>query len=344
MKIILASTMAPFVKGGARNIVDWLQFNLVSDGHEVLKLYLPQRDDPDVLLRQCKLFEKIDLPKSDLLVTFRPQSHLLTHHNKKVWFIHHIRAYYDLWLSKFRGFNITSDIEDVRRNLHQIDSRALNEAQEVFSNSKIVSERLKLFNNIEAKVLYPPLKTMDVHESDYSGNYFIYVSRVERHKRQDLVIEAMQFVDKSIRLVLVGKSVDLEYTIFLRKLIEELRLENRVDFKDEWISEDRKNELISKSIGLIYCPIDEDSYGYPVLEASLRFKPVITCIDSGGTLEIVSHNETGWVADSLPESIAMGMNILSDSSTLRNKLVSNMLKRIYDCKISWKYVLDSLLA
>ena len=41
------------------------------------------------------------------------------------------------------------------------------------------------------------------------------------------------------------------------------------------------------------------------LEAMLSAKPVITCSDSGGPLEFVMDQQTGLVAGSTPESVAL---------------------------------------
>jgi glycosyltransferase involved in cell wall biosynthesis len=57
----------------------------------------------------------------------------------------------------------------------------------------------------------------------------------------------------------------------------------------------------------MYVPFDEDSYGYVTLEAFHSRKPVITCTDSGGTLEVVHDGHTGWVAE--PESASLGAAI-----------------------------------
>src|SRR6195952_916410 len=97
MKIALVSTFVPFIYGGARNIVEWLQAMLEKEGHQVERIYLPQIDAPDLLFQQMTAFRWIDLSSADRVICFRPQAHLIQHPHKILWFIHHIRAFYDLW-------------------------------------------------------------------------------------------------------------------------------------------------------------------------------------------------------------------------------------------------------
>jgi len=50
MKIALCSTYVPFIKGGLRNIVEWLADELKSRGHTVEIIYIPWVDRPDLFI------------------------------------------------------------------------------------------------------------------------------------------------------------------------------------------------------------------------------------------------------------------------------------------------------
>ena len=71
-----------------------------------------------------------------------------------------------------------------------------------------------------------------------------------------------------------------------------------------WISEEEKADLIARSAGVLYVPFLEDSYGYVTLEAFHAHKPVITCCDSGGTLEIIEDGVNGLIV--APEPAVAG--------------------------------------
>jgi len=57
--------------------------------------------------------------------------------------------------------------------------------------------------------------------------------------------------------------------------------------------------------------VDED-LGYVALEAMYAGKPVVTCLDSGGPLEFVVHDQTGFVTEPTPEALAEAIDRLAD--------------------------------
>jgi len=80
-----------------RFIVEWLEEKLLEHGHEVERFYLPFIETPHDMLDQIAALRMMDLTQAgDRLIAFRPPAYVLRHPNKVLWFIHHIRAYYDL--------------------------------------------------------------------------------------------------------------------------------------------------------------------------------------------------------------------------------------------------------
>ena len=103
-RIGLISSAVPFIFGGGRFIVDWLEEKLRESGHSVETIYIPTTDDPDSIIEQLAAFRMMDLDEHfDLVITFRPPSHMVKHRRKVCWFIHHIRVFYDLWDSEYCG-------------------------------------------------------------------------------------------------------------------------------------------------------------------------------------------------------------------------------------------------
>src|SRR5690348_14125278 len=104
MKIGLISSAVPLVFGGGRFIVDWTLEKLRASGHEVEAVYLPFLEDPETILTQMSAFRLLELEGHfDRVITFRPPAHIVRHSCKVVWFIHHIRRFYDLWDTPYRG-------------------------------------------------------------------------------------------------------------------------------------------------------------------------------------------------------------------------------------------------
>ena len=345
MKIALCSSFVPFIKGGGRNIVEWLQAELVAAGHRVERIYLPQIDVPDLLLSQMAAYRWVDLASSaDTVICFRPPAHAIPHPNKILWFIHHVRVFYDLWDTPYRGFPDDEKHRNLRDILHCADTTALSEAKHIFTNSQVVSDRLRCFNGIGSEVLYPPIIQPERFHCQNFNDEIVCVCRVEHHKRQHLLIEAMRHTRTDVKLSICGASASEPYVRELKQLIASLNLEDRVYFDNRWISEVEKIQILSECLAVAYLPLDEDSYGYPSLEACHASKPVLTTTDSGGVLELVKHGYNGLVADPEAKAVAEAMDRLYINRVNTRQMGLNATQSIVELNISWKHVLERLLA
>jgi glycosyltransferase involved in cell wall biosynthesis len=344
MKIALVSSVVPFIKGGARNIVEWLAENLQDAGHQVEIVYLPFSEDPPALFSQLSAFRSVDLTDAaDLVITFRPPAHVVKHPRKVVWFIHHIRSYYDMWDSEYRGMEDNDFNRQRRDSLREIDTRALNEATKVFSNSDVVASRLSEFNGVQATTLYPPVFQPERFSNLGDSDVIVCPARIEPHKRQHLLIEALALTKEPVALKFIGVATNVDYVDELWALAESRGVRHRIDMENRWASEEEKIGALSQALAVAYLPFDEDSYGYPTLEAAHSQKAVLTTSDSGGVTEFVIHGENGFVAEPDAESVALMMDrLFSDRSATRQMGLAAEL-RVEDLGISWAHIMESLL-
>src|SRR4051812_17042746 len=221
MKIALCSSFVPFVSGGYRNIVEWLEVALRDGGHQVERIYLPEVDTPGLLFRQMAAFRFVDLAAADRIICFRPQAHLIPHPHKVVWFIHHLRVFYDLWDNPYRGFPDDAKHRGIRDALRTADTAALHEAAMVFSNSRVVSERLRIYNGIDSELLYPPLLQPERFHFRSMNDEIVCICRFEHHKRQHLLVEALRHCRRPVRLRLCGLGSGSAYLETLDRLAHE---------------------------------------------------------------------------------------------------------------------------
>ncbi len=344
MRIALCSTIVPFVRGGARNIVDWLEEALVEAGHQVEKVLIPEVDHPESLFGQMVGLRWLDLSDADRIICFRPQSHLIRHPHKVLWFIHHLRTYYDLWDDPDLGPPHTVRNIGFRDALHAVDTAALNEAERIFTNSNVVKERLRRFNGVDAEVLYPPVAHSERFRAEEYGDEIVYVSRIERHKRQHLLVEALGHCTTPVRVRLVGECRDGDYRAELQRLADRAQAGDRLAIDDRWISEEEKAAAINRCLAATYMPLDEDSYGYPTLEAAHAAKATVTAHDAGGVLEFVVDGECGVVTDPDPRAIAVSIDRLYEDRQGTRALGKRARGRIEELDITWRRILDRLLA
>lgn len=345
MRIALCSSCSPFARGGDRNIVNWLHHKLLEAGHQVEKIVLPHVDAPDLLLRQMAAYRWVDVAHAaDRLICFRPPAHLVPHPNKVVWFIHHVRAFYDLWDSPYRNFPADSKHLAIREILHRVDTAGLQEAKKLFANSQTVADRLRDFNGLDAKVLYPPLLHMGEYSQCSFDDEVVCLGRLENHKRQHMLIEAMRHTTTPVRLRLCGTGASVGYVNLLRDLISRWNLSHRVTFENRWITDEEKFKVLSHCLATAYVPFKEDSYGFASLEAAHAGKSVLTTTDSGGVLELVVDGLNGRVVEPDPQSIADALDYLYRNRSIAQSMGENAKARVSELNISWEHVLERLLS
>jgi len=345
MKVIIASTIVPFVEGGGTFIVDWLDEMLKRYGHEVelLKLpfhsYYPEMLDQMLALRLLAVAEH-----ADRLIAIRTPSYLLRHPKKVLWFIHHHRGAYDLWGTEYGDIPNTPEGRRYREAFIRADNVAFREARSIFTNSKVVGDRLKRFNNVDSEVLYPPVKDPERYRTDSYGDYIFCPSRLTRHKRQDLAIASLCYTKTPVKLVIAGQPEDERYLHELQALVDERGLADRVKIISRWITEEEKIHLFASCLAAIYVPFDEDSYGYASLEAHHAAKCVITTSDAGGTRELVVDGDNGFVTDPDPKTVADAMDRLYLDRALARRMGERGAQKLGELGISWDRVVEKLLA
>jgi glycosyltransferase involved in cell wall biosynthesis len=341
MKIALCSSYIPFVYGGARNIVEWLEAMLLKHGHQVEIVYIPELYNTETSFQQMMTYRWVNLDTADRIVCFRPQAHLIPHSHKILWFIHHIRQFYDLWATPY-GFQDTLKNRTMRSALIATDNMAFKEAKAIYTNSKIISSRLKNFNDVRSEVLYPPvIQPERFHCAGYNDEV-VYISRLEEHKRQHLLAEALKFTKTPVRVRICGTTNDANYTKKLEGIVDSDQTGDRLKIDNRWISEEEKVKILSDCLAAAYLPHDEDSYGYPSVEASHASKCILTTSDSGGVIELVENGQNGYVSQPTPQALAECLDKLYLDRQVTSKMGEKATEYLAKLNISWDHVVEKL--
>ncbi len=317
MRIIVLTTQVPFIRGGAEIHADNLLAALRAAGHEADLCTLPFKWYPAPAILDHMLAARLyDLSEVcgvavDRVIALKFPAYLVPHHHKVGWLLHQHRSAYELWGTSFGDLEHHADGETVRAAIHAADARAIGEMRTVFANSETVKERLRHYNGIESKALYHPPHPPEGAEQFYclpARDYLFYPSRLEKLKRQELVLEALARCRNPVAMVFCGLASDPAYAIELADMGRRLGLGDRVRWLGH-VGQEEKLRLYAESVGVVFPPLQED-LGYVTMEAMLAAKPVITCRDSGGPLEFVRPGETGLVADATPQALASAFDEL----------------------------------
>ena len=217
------------------------------------------------------------------------------------------------------------------RSVRRLDAVALGEARRVFATSRNVADRLQRFNGIEAELLPHPPQALPYRTADSEG-YVLSVGRLDRAKRNDLLVEAAKR-DPSMRVVIAGEGPDRERLEQLAAGVNgRIELTGRVD-------DERLADLYARSLAVFYAPIDED-FGMVPYEAFLSGKPVVTTTDSGGPLEVVRDGETGVVVSADPAEIARACASLDPDTARRYGAAGKTVAE----RVTWDACVDALLS
>ena len=108
------------------------------------------------------------------------------------------RAYYDRWDSPLGDLIHFPNGQQIREVIHHADRRYIAEAQAIYANSGNVSQRLKHYCGIDSTPLYHPPQHAECFYSGEAHNSLFFPSRINRTKRQDLVIEALAHTQEAV--------------------------------------------------------------------------------------------------------------------------------------------------
>lgn len=131
----------------------------------------------------------------------------------------------------------------------------------------------------EAQVVYPPVDVERFQPLHPREGYYMALSRLMRHKRVDLIVEA--FSQSGLPLVVVGEGP--EYARLRRMAAPNVRLVG-------WQSDEAIQQLLGRAKAFVHAA--EEEFGMAMVEAQAAGSPVIA-FGRGGAAEIVQDGQTG---------------------------------------------------
>ena len=350
-RILILGAKVPYTHGGQEILVATLLKHIKARGHEVDVLELPFNPLPKQnLLTQAAMWRALDLSqfagaKIDLVIATKFPTYFARHPKKSVWLVHQLRSLYDLHGGPYSDMGDDPRDEELRRMITDGDTMTLGECAYRGAISKNVSERLQAYNGLSSTVLYPPLPLGERYQNRATKPYILSVGRICRIKRLDLMLHAMKHVDPALSLKVVGVADEPGVMEYANNIIKGHDIGRRVEFLGR-VSDEVLIDLYAEASGVYYAPFDED-YGYVTLEAMASGRPVVTAVDSGGTLEFVRDGENGFVVRPEPLLIAHAFNELARDPQMARRMGAQgraLIERSGMLAAGWDTLLDALLS
>lgn len=345
MRIAIATVQVPFCRGGAELHAERLQVALQNNGHQADIITLPFAFSPPQAVEQAIELWKSEATQqlintcSDGLIALRFPAYLALHPNRVLWLLHQHRAVYDLWNTQYtKELTHSSEGQALRTKIQTIDTITLEKYKYRFSNSLTVTDRLQKFNGLTSEPLYHPPPLVGRYYCQTAQPFIFCPSRLEDLKRQDLLIEAIAHLPRSVSVVFAGEGGNRPR---LERQIADLGLQDRVRLLGQ-VSQAELLAFYANCRAVFYAPYDED-FGYVTLESMLSHKPVITCIDSGEPARIVLDQETGFICEPTATAIAAAIDAFWQSPDRAQTMGEAGWEHYQALKISWENVVKKLV-
>lgn len=176
------------------------------------------------------------------------------------------------------------------------DRTVANRPDKILSISRRVKDRVKKYYGIDSKVVYPPFsfgsfdflekKKFSKSSEFRNKDYYLVVSRLEKYKKIDLVIESFKVLKRP--LIIVGVGSQLRYLERISSGFSNIHIVGK-------IVDDFSMSFYYKNAKALIMPQEED-FGLVSLEAQNFGVPVISYKESGAA-ETIVNGETGLLFD-----------------------------------------------
>lgn len=279
------------------------------------------------LLQGYRDFYEADTSGFDVVLSTKGPSYMIQHPRHLCHLVHRPRVFYDMYEEQGEEHARRRDL------IHQLDTQALTPPRmfRLYCNGATVQRRLLQYGGIASEVVHPATDLDGFYCSAYE--HFLYVSRLHRWKRGDLAIRAFRKTRVDAPFYIAGSGPDEEAWKQLAAG------DSRIQFLGQ-VSQEQLYDLYAGALAVIFPPINED-YGYITVEAMLSHTPVITCADSGGPREFVTHRITGLIAEPNEDSLAEQIRYCFDHRSEAPGWGAAGYERVKD--ITWENAAKKLL-
>jgi glycosyltransferase involved in cell wall biosynthesis len=345
MVVLIVTSAPPMVEGGHLVLARSLERALVECGHRAGIVTTPSnRFGRQGAAYLANWLTDVGLTgageRVDRVITLRFPSYAVRHPAQVCWLVHTMREYYDLWDRFAAGISPQGRVKErVRRTLiRAADSYFLKRhVKKLFTISQAVSDRLTTWNRVPSEVLHPP-PPQRPYRCDGYGDYLFFTSRLTPLKRADLLLSALaEPTARGLKAVIAGDGEDRPR---LETLARELGVADRVRFEG-FLDDAALVAHLAVCRAVVFPPRGED-YGFVTVEAFASAKPVITCTDSGGPLELVRDRHNGLVVAPVPAALAAACAELSADAARAERLGRQGLA--VAAGLSWERTVTRLLA
>ena len=293
----LIESVPPAGYGGTERVVSNLTEELVRQGHEVTLFASGDSETSARLVASTPRALRLDDDVIDPLAHMVVQLEQVAAQSDRFDVIHWHLDYFHFPMSRRLGVPQLTTLHG------RLDIADLQPVYEEFRDMPLVSisddQRSPLAGANWIGTVHHGLRPDEFEPSFEPGKYLAFLGRISPEKRADRAIEVARRVGMPLR---IGAKVDEADQVYFEENIEPLLGPDHVEWVGEVAGKDKEN-LLRHAAALVF-PIDwAEPFGLVMIEAMACGTPVIA-YGSGSVPEVVDHGVSGFIVDSIDESVA----------------------------------------
>ena len=268
----------------AAKVKEFLKFDIKTT---YLQRYQIFRDRRELLIPYAPLaFESLDLSKYDIVITsttYAAKGVITKPDTVHICYCHTPTRY--LWDPQIDDRATTGKFSAIRKKVsHKLriwDFAAAQRPDHYIANSKTVKERIKKYYKRDSEVIYPAvdIQKFFISQENKPRDYYLFVSRLVKYKKADVVIKAFNSLKKELVVIGDGPEKDILHKIAQKNIM----FLGKVDDSDLL-------KYYQEAKAFVFAA--EEDFGIVPIEAMACGKPVIAYA-KGGAAETVINGKTG---------------------------------------------------
>lgn len=237
-----------------------------------------------------------------------------------------------------RSYHLTTWIERVAlENADKIVAVSNHSKGEILENFKVDEARIEVIHNGIDLDVWKTSDSVDARRAfEIDQDYILFLGRTSRQKGMVHLIDAMDYLDKDVRLVCCTSAPDTPE--IEAEIAAKVAGQPRVQWINTQLREEQYIELYSHA-KVFACPSIYEPFGIINLEAMACETPVVASA-VGGIQEVVVDGKTGYlVPPADPKALADKINVLLRDPELAIQMGQAGRQRVEE-HFSWSSIAD----
>jgi glycosyltransferase involved in cell wall biosynthesis len=333
----LYESVPPRLYGGTERIVSYLTEELVRMGHEVTLFASGDSVTSAELVPCATIALRLDKNVRDVVPYYMLMLDRVRERASQFDILHfHIDQYHfpmfrpmaDRAITTLHGRQDLADLRPLYVGFSEMPLVSISDAQRApIPQANFIAT---IHHGIPADLLQPILHPQ--------GGYLAFIGRISPEKRPDRAVKIASALGIPLKIAAKIDRTDEQY---FRQVVEPL-LGPGVEFVGE-INEKAKRDFLGEALALLF-PIDwPEPFGLAMIEAMACGTPVLA-FRGGSVPEIVDHNVTGVIVDTVEEAIAALPRVMAlDRSAVRRRFEQRFtaLRMAHDYVNAYQKLLSS---